>query len=284
MRVLPAGAERGRPPALRAVALRRPAGQQPPWHPRTGRGAQLPARPGADEPGGDTAGGLRPARPPAGHGGRLVRSQLRIPPPAPGAAVAGWRGVRHATGRNARPRRLGRRPGRGLHRIDDHRLQQQGHRMTARRRYWLMKSEPDAFSIDDLKRVGTEPWNGVRNYQARNFMRDGMQVGDGVLFYHSNTEVPGIVGTATVASKAYPDETQFEPKSDYFDPKSTREEPRWFLVDVAFDRKLKRTISLDEIKKHADKLGEDFALIRKGNRLSVFPVQAAQWKYLLSLE
>ena len=156
--------------------------------------------------------------------------------------------------------------------------------MTARRRYWLMKSEPDAFSIDDLQRVGVEPWTGVRNYQARNFMRDGMQVGDGVLFYHSNCAVPGIVGTATVASKTYPDETQFNPKSDYYDPKSTREQPRWQLVDIAFERKLKRTIALDEIKQRADSLGEEFALIRRGNRLSVLPVSAAQWKTLLSLE
>src|SRR5690606_38895626 len=156
--------------------------------------------------------------------------------------------------------------------------------MTARKRYWLMKSEPDAFSIDDLERVGTEPWNGVRNYQARNFMRDGMKVGDGVLFYHSNTKVPGIVGTATVASVSYPDETQFDPASDYHDPKATREEPRWFLVDVAFERKLSRTVSLDEIKRHAEALGEDFALIRRGNRLSVFPVSATQYRYLLSLE
>ena len=124
--------------------------------------------------------------------------------------------------------------------------------MTARKRYWLMKSEPDAFSIDDLERVGIEPWNGVRNYQARNFMRDGMQVGDGVLFYHSNTQVPGIVGVASVASRAYPDETQFDPKSHYHDPKATREQPRWFLVDVKFERKLKRTISLEEVKQHAD--------------------------------
>jgi len=156
--------------------------------------------------------------------------------------------------------------------------------MTARRRYWLMKSEPDAFSIDDLQRVGVEPWTGVRNYQARNFMRDGMQVGDGVLFYHSNCAVPGIVGTATVASKTYPDETQFNPKSDYYDPKSTREQPRWQLVDIAFERKLKRTIALDQIKQRADRLGEEFALIRRGNRLSVLPVSAAQWKTLLSLE
>jgi len=156
--------------------------------------------------------------------------------------------------------------------------------MTSRKRYWLMKSEPDAFSIDDLERVGTEPWNGVRNYQARNFMRDGMQVGDGILFYHSNTKVPGIVGLATVASSAYPDDTQFDPRSDYHDPKSSREEPRWMLVDVAFDRKLRHTITLEEIKQHAEALGEGFPLVARGNRLSVFPVTAAQWKLLLGLE
>lgn len=156
--------------------------------------------------------------------------------------------------------------------------------MSPRRRYWLMKSEPDAFSIDDLARVGTEPWNGVRNYQARNFMRDGMKVGDGVLFYHSNTGVPGIAGTAVVASPAYPDDTQFDPSSDYYDAKSSPQEPRWFLVDIAFERKLDRVIALDEIKKHADRLGEDFALVRRGNRLSVFPVSASQHRFLLSLE
>ncbi|MFP7722293.1 EVE domain-containing protein [Lysobacter sp. A3-1-A15] len=153
-----------------------------------------------------------------------------------------------------------------------------------RRRYWVMKSEPDAFSIDDLQRVGTEPWNGVRNYQARNFMRDGMQVGDEVLFYHSNTKVPGIAGTATVASPAYPDDTQFERKSPYFDPKASREEPRWFLVDVSFKRKLSRTIPLDDIKQHGERLGEECPLIKRGNRLSVFPVSADQYKFLLSLE
>ncbi|OQP37681.1 EVE domain-containing protein [Xanthomonas euvesicatoria] len=147
-----------------------------------------------------------------------------------------------------------------------------------------MKSEPDTFSIDDLERVGTEPWNGVRNYQARNFMRDGMQVGDGVFFYHSNCKVPGIVGIAKVASAAYPDDTQFDPSSDYHDPKSTREDARWMLVDVAFERKLARTISLDEIKQQADALGEGFALIARGNRLSILPVTAAQWKLLLAME
>ena len=155
--------------------------------------------------------------------------------------------------------------------------------MSARIRHWLMKSEPGDFSIDDLERVGVEPWTGVRNYQARNFMRQ-MQVGDGVLFYHSNTEVPGVYGIGEVAATAYPDPTQFDRKSKYYDDKATREEPRWFLVDVAFERKFKRTITLDELKQHAGKLGEDFALIRRGNRLSVLPVTAAQWKILLSLE
>ncbi|MCI4568564.1 EVE domain-containing protein [Lysobacter sp. CFH 32150] len=155
--------------------------------------------------------------------------------------------------------------------------------MSRVRRYWLMKSEPDAFSIDDLQRVGTEPWNGVRNYQARNNMR-AMHVGDGVLLYHSSCDVPGIVGTAKIVSDAYPDPSQFDPKSDYFDPKSTREDPRWSLVDVAFERKFKRTLPLEEIKQHADALGEEFALIRRGSRLSVLPVSAAQWKLLLSLE
>ena len=155
--------------------------------------------------------------------------------------------------------------------------------MSPRKRYWLMKSEPTDFSIDDLERVVTEPWTGVRNYQARNFMRQ-MQVGDGVLFYHSNTEVPGIYGLAEVASAPYHDPTQFQKKSKYHDEKATREQPRWDLVDVKFVRKLSRAISLDEIRGHADALGEEFALIRKGSRLSVLPVTAAQWKLLLSLE
>ena len=105
-----------------------------------------------------------------------------------------------------------------------------------------------------------------------------------MLFYHSNCPVPGIVGVAKVASAAYPDPTQFDRKSDYYDPKSKPEEPRWVLVDVAFERKLKRTIPLDEIKQQADALGDGFALIARGNRLSVLPVTAAQWKHLLSME
>ena len=155
--------------------------------------------------------------------------------------------------------------------------------MSPPRRYWLMKTEPDTFSIDDLQRVGIEPWNGVRNYQARNHMRQ-MQPGDGVLFYHSSCAVPGIAGLAKVATAAYPDPTQFDPKSDYYDAKSTREEPRWSLVDVAFERKFAEVVTLEDIKAHADALGEEFPLIRRGNRLSVLPVTTAQWKTLLKLE
>ena len=152
----------------------------------------------------------------------------------------------------------------------------------ARISHWLMKSEPDTFSIDDLKARGSEPWDGVRNYQARNFMRDGMRVGDGVFFYHSNCAEPGIVGLAKVASAAYPDPSQFDPKSDYFDPGAGRDNPRWMLVDVAFVRKLKRTITLKELQA-LPSLAE-MALVRKGNRLSVMPVTAAEWKTILGLE
>ncbi len=145
-----------------------------------------------------------------------------------------------------------------------------------------MKSEPQEFSIDDLARVGTEPWSGVRNYQARNHMR-AMRRGDGVLFYHSSCAVPGVAGVAEVAIEAYPDPTQFDRKSDYFDARSTRDAPRWDLVDLVFKRKLARVVALDEIKQHADRLG-DFVLTQRGNRLSVLPLTAAQWKLILSLE
>jgi predicted RNA-binding protein with PUA-like domain len=149
-------------------------------------------------------------------------------------------------------------------------------------KHWLMKSEPDTFSIDDLQARGSEPWDGVRNYQARNFMRDGMRVGDGVFFYHSNCAEPGIVGLAEVASEAYPDPSQFDPKSDYFDPGASRDNPRWMLVDVAFVRKLRRTITLKELQA-LPSLAE-MALVRKGNRLSVMPVTAVEWKTILGLE
>jgi predicted RNA-binding protein with PUA-like domain len=146
---------------------------------------------------------------------------------------------------------------------------------------WLMKTEPDTFSIDDLKRVKVEPWNGVRNYQARNHIR-AMKKGDAVLIYHSSCDVPGVAGIGEVASAPYPDPTQFDPKSDYFDAGSDRADPRWSLVDVRYKRKLKRVITLDEIKALRG-LG-DFALTRRGNRLSVLPVTETQWKAILELE
>lgn len=147
---------------------------------------------------------------------------------------------------------------------------------------WLMKSEPDAYSIDDLKRDRRDMWDGIRNYQARNFMRDDMQIGDKLFFYHSNCKQPGIVGIAKVASEPYPDPTQFDPDSRYCDPKSDPDEPRWWLVDVAFVRKLKRTIPLTELKAHPA-LG-DMLLTRRGNRLSVMPVGEEHWNIILGME
>ena len=148
--------------------------------------------------------------------------------------------------------------------------------------YWLMKSEPEEFSIDDLARKKSEPWSGVRNYQARNFMRDGIRAGDGVFFYHSSCAEPGIAGIASVATSAYPDPTQFDPRSDYFDAKSSRAAPRWLLVDVKFKRKLKRTITLAELKAQPEL--RELALVRPGSRLSVQPVSKAHWDFILSLE
>jgi predicted RNA-binding protein with PUA-like domain len=148
--------------------------------------------------------------------------------------------------------------------------------------YWLMKSEPDEMSIDDVlaRPQSTVPWFGVRNYQARNFMRDGMQVGDGVLFYHSSCPQPGIAGIAEVASSAYPDHTQFDPKSHYYDPKSKPEEPRWQMVDVKAVRKT-RLLSLAELR--TIPALEDMVLLQKGSRLSITPVTPAQWKTIQAL-
>lgn len=150
-------------------------------------------------------------------------------------------------------------------------------------KYWLMKSEPDVFSFGDLKKrpKKTEPWNGVRNYQARNFMRDEMEVGDLILFYHSSCEIPGVAGIARVNSKAYPDETQFDKKSEYFDPKATPENPRWFLVDVSFEMDLKQHVSLEELKKH--KKLEEMRLLQRGNRLSILPVTREEFDYIKKL-
>ncbi|MEL7537333.1 MAG: EVE domain-containing protein [Pseudomonadota bacterium] len=147
--------------------------------------------------------------------------------------------------------------------------------------YWLMKSEPDTYSIDDLKRDKVEPWTDIRNYQARNFMRDDMRVGDKAFFYHSSCAEPGIVGIMKVASKPYPDPTQFDKKSHYYDPKSTPDNPRWELVDVRFVRKLKRVVTLKELKSHAE-LAE-MILLRRGNRLSIMPVDEAHWDFILTL-
>ena len=148
--------------------------------------------------------------------------------------------------------------------------------------FWLIKSEPGDYSIDDLERDGREMWDGIRNYQARNFMRDEMKNGDEVFFYHSNCKEPGIVGIARVAGAPYPDPTQFDKKSKYFDPKSDKSNPRWCLVDMEFVRKTKRNVTLSEIKTH--KSLDDMILTRKGNRLSIMPVSKKHWNKILSLE
>ena len=150
--------------------------------------------------------------------------------------------------------------------------------------YWLMKSEPSVFSIDDLKAMPnqTEHWDGVRNYQARNMMRDQMKVGDQAFFYHSNCKVPGIVGLMEIVREGYPDHTAFEAGSNYFDPKSDPDNPRWFMVDVKYIRPTRRAIPLYELKAHAQL--ENMPLVRKGNRLSIMPVSEAEWKFIVSLE
>lgn len=148
--------------------------------------------------------------------------------------------------------------------------------------YWLMKSEPGDYSIDDLERDKMEPWDGIRNYQARNMIRDDMQIGDQAFFYHSSCKIPAIVGLMKIVSAAYPDPTQFDPNSVHYDEKSREEEPRWLLVDVAFERKTERLITLSELKEHPGLA--DFRLTQRGNRLSIFPVSEAHWKLILGLE
>jgi len=148
--------------------------------------------------------------------------------------------------------------------------------------YWLMKSEPEECSVDDVLAMpnATVPWFGVRNYQARNFMRDQMRLGDGVLFYHSSCAQPGVVGLAEVASTPYPDATQFDANSKYFDPKASLEAPRWQLVDVRVSRKT-RTLGLAELRAHIDLT--EMVLLRRGNRLSITPITAPEWNTILSL-
>jgi predicted RNA-binding protein with PUA-like domain len=145
--------------------------------------------------------------------------------------------------------------------------------------HWLMKSEPDVYSIDDLQREGQACWDGVRNYQARNIMRDRMQQGDLVLFYHSNAKPPGVAGVARVCREAYPDHTQFDPSSEYHDPKATGERPRWFMVDVEFVEKFPELLPLPELRD--DPALEGMPLLKKGQRLSVQPVDKEHFRHVL---
>ncbi len=149
-------------------------------------------------------------------------------------------------------------------------------------RHWLMKSEPDEVSVDDVAGMPkkTVPWFGVRNYLARNYMRDQMQLGDPVLFYHSSCPEPGIAGIAKVASTPYPDDTQFDPKGKYFDPKATREQPRWMLVDVKLVKKT-RLIGLPELREHPQLAR--MIILQRGNRLSITPVTPEEWRFIETL-
>lgn len=147
--------------------------------------------------------------------------------------------------------------------------------------YWLMKSEPDVFSIDDLKKKKKSGWDGVRNYQARNYMRDDMKLGDLVLFYHSSCEIPGVAGLAKVSKTSHPDPSQFDSKSEYYDPKATKEAPRWFMVEVEFVEKFSEVVTLTTLKdtKGLDKM----PLVQKGSRLSINPVSASEFKIIQAL-
>ena len=155
--------------------------------------------------------------------------------------------------------------------------------MPTRRRYWLLKSEPDVFSFDDLQEAPAKRtlWDGVRNYQARNFLRDEMRVGDGVLYYHSNADPPGVAGVARVAREGYPDPTQFDPSDAHFDPESDPDDPRWYVVDVEAVVPAGRFVTLADIRAQAE-LG-DMALVQRGQRLSVQPVTPEEWRVVLRL-
>jgi predicted RNA-binding protein with PUA-like domain len=152
--------------------------------------------------------------------------------------------------------------------------------------HWLLKSEPDTFSIDALGRKArqTTAWDGVRNFQARNMLRDSMKKGDQAFFYHSSCEIPGIAGIVSIVKEGYPDKTALDPKHDHFDPDSDPRAPRWFVVDVKLVRKFARIITLDELRRHAAKELKDFVLLRRGNRLSVMPVSEKEWEFVLTLE
>ncbi len=152
-------------------------------------------------------------------------------------------------------------------------------------KYWLMKTEPNVFSWDDLQKMPgqTTPWEGVRNYQARNFIRDEMKIGDRILFYHSNVKPQSIMGIATIVREAYPDSFAFDPSSPYYDPKSSPEAPRWMMVDVQFESAFVPPITLDELKELRSPELEDMMLLQKGCRLSVQPVAAKQWRAVCNL-
>lgn len=149
------------------------------------------------------------------------------------------------------------------------------------RQFWLMKSEPDCFSLDDLKRTKTNPWDGVRNYQARNYMRDQMRVGDGVLFYHSSCAVPGIAGLAEVARSAYPDYTAWDTRSDHYDPKASPDNPIWQMVDVRYVRHFRHFVPLDELRAHPALT--DMLVLRRGQRLSIQPVVPEHYTVVVAL-
>jgi predicted RNA-binding protein with PUA-like domain len=152
--------------------------------------------------------------------------------------------------------------------------------------HWLLKSEPAAFSIDHLaaRPKQTTAWDGVRNYQARNMLRDSIKKGDSAFFYHSSCDVPGIAGIVSVVKSGYPDQTAFDRKHDHYDPESRMSDPRWYVVDVKLLRKFKRIITLDDLRKHADGALAELVLLRRGNRLSVMPVAATEWNFILGLE
>ncbi len=152
--------------------------------------------------------------------------------------------------------------------------------------HWLLKSEPDSFSIDALAKAPrqTTAWDGVRNYQARNMLRDSIKKGDQAFFYHSSCEVPGIAGIVAVVKEGYPDKTAFDPGHHHYDADSDTHQPRWFVVDVKLVRKFERIITLDELRRHAGKALKDFVLLRRGNRLSVMPVTNKEWEFVLTLE
>jgi predicted RNA-binding protein with PUA-like domain len=151
--------------------------------------------------------------------------------------------------------------------------------------YWLLKSEPDVFGIDDLERAPrrTTGWEGVRNYQARNMLRDDFRKGDRAFFYHSSCAVPGVAGIVQVVREAYPDPTQFDAKSEYYDAASTRERPRWFCVDVQLETRIVPVITLPELREHASGALRDMIILKRGNRLSVTPVSAAEWRCIVAL-